>query len=158
GRLQVLGPLASALAGQRDSALRVAWLDGRAASLDAGTIAAYLVIALAETLRSSRPGSGWQRTTFVLGAGRLPAEGLDRLSAAAELAGTGLLLGYRSIPAHVRDRLGRGDSAVAFMRLGNAADARLAADQIGTEHRFVVSQLTDTVGASVSDTAGDSAT
>jgi hypothetical protein len=42
------------------------------------------------------------------------------------------------------------------MRLGNAADARLAAEQIGTEHRFVISQLTDTVGASISHTAGGS--
>jgi hypothetical protein len=40
------------------------------------------------------------------------------------------------------------------MRLGNAADARAASEQIGTEHRFVVAQLTDTVGSSVSDTAG----
>ena len=38
------------------------------------------------------------------------------------------------------------------MRLGNADDARAAAEQIGTEYRFVVSQLTDTVGASLTDT------
>jgi uncharacterized protein (DUF1697 family) len=42
------------------------------------------------------------------------------------------------------------------MRLGNAEDAKVAAEQIGTQHRFVLSQFTDTVGASVSDTAGDS--
>ena len=157
-RLQVLSPLATGLDSEPASALRVAWLDDRAASLDTGTIAAYLVIALAESLRHSKPGARWQQAMFVLGAERLPAEVLDRLSDAAELTGTGLLLGYRSIPAHVRDRLGRSDSAVAFMRLGNAADARLAAEQIGTEHRFVISQLTDSVGASVSDTAGHSAT
>jgi hypothetical protein len=40
------------------------------------------------------------------------------------------------------------------MRLGNAEDARVASEQIGTEHRFVLSQLTDTVGASVTDTSG----
>jgi hypothetical protein len=158
GRLGALSPLASALVSRPASALRVAWLDGRAASLDAGTLAAYLVIALAEALRQSWPEPGWQQAVFVLGAERLPADVLDRLSDAAEVTGTGLLLGYRSIPPHVRDRLGRGDSAVAFMRLGNAADALLAAEQIGTEHRFVISQLTETVGASMSDTAGGSAT
>ena len=136
----------------------MACLDGRASALDTGTLAAYLVIALAEVLRQSSPGAGWQQAVFVLGAERLPADVLDRLSDSAELTGTGLVLGYRSLPTHVRDRLGRGDAAVAFMRLGNAADARLAADQIGTEHRFVISQLTDTVGASVSDTVGGSAT
>jgi hypothetical protein len=158
GRLLALSPLASGLVRQAASALRVAWLDGRAAPLESDTIAAYLVIALAETLRQSRPGTSWEQAVFVLGAERLPPDVLDRLCDAAALTGTGLLLGYRSIPAHVRDRLGRGDSAVAFMRLGNAADARLAAEQIGIEHRFVVSQLTDTVGASVTDTTGGSLT
>ena len=44
------------------------------------------------------------------------------------------------------------------MRLGNAEDARLAAEQIGTEHRFVLSQLTDSVGSSVTGTVGESYT
>jgi hypothetical protein len=58
----------------------------------------------------------------------------------------------------VRERLGRGDAAVGFMRLGNAEDARIAAEQIGTEHRFLVSQLTDTVGTTLTDTVGGSYT
>ncbi len=58
----------------------------------------------------------------------------------------------------MRERLGRGNAAVAFMRLGNADDAKAASEQIGTEHRFVVSQLTDTVGDSVSDTGSSSYT
>jgi hypothetical protein len=58
----------------------------------------------------------------------------------------------------VRERLGRGSAAVAFMRLGNAEDARAAAEQIGAEHRFVISQLTDTIGTSLTDTAGGSYT
>ena len=158
GRLLALSPLASGVDRQPASALRVAWLDSRAAPLESDTLAAYLVIALAETLRQSRPGASWAQAVFVLGAERLPPDVLDRLCDTAALTGTGLLLGYRSIPAHVRDRLGRGESAVAFMRLGNAADARVAAEQIGTEHRFVVSQLTDTIGASVNDTSGGSLT
>ena len=44
------------------------------------------------------------------------------------------------------------------MRLGNAQDAKVASEQIGTEHRFVLSQLTETVGTSVTDTGGDSYT
>src|ERR1700746_2971986 len=44
------------------------------------------------------------------------------------------------------------------MRLGNAEDARVASEQIGAEHRFVVSQLTDTIGESLTDTEGDSYT
>ncbi|MEP7025365.1 MAG: hypothetical protein ABJB47_16525, partial [Actinomycetota bacterium] len=45
-----------------------------------------------------------------------------------------------------------------FMRLGNVDDAKVASEQIGTEHRFVISQLTDTIGTSVTDTGGDSYT
>jgi hypothetical protein len=44
------------------------------------------------------------------------------------------------------------------MRLGNAEDAKAASEQIGSEHRFVLSQFTDTVGASVTGATGDSYT
>ena len=95
---------------------------------------------------------------LVSGAETLRGDVLDRLAGACEASGTGLVLAYRSLPPHVRERLGRGNAAVAFMRLGNADDARAASEQIGTEHRFVVAQLTDTVGSSVSDTAGQAYT
>jgi hypothetical protein len=44
------------------------------------------------------------------------------------------------------------------MRLGNAEDAKAASEQLGTEHRFVLSQLTETVGLSVTDTTTGSYT
>ncbi|MBO0824093.1 MAG: hypothetical protein J2P27_09570 [Actinobacteria bacterium] len=157
-RLQGLSRLATGLVSQPASALRVVLLDGGAAAVANEAIAAYLAVGLTAVLRQSRPATSWQQTVVLLGAERLPADVLDRLCDAAETIGTGLVLGYRSIPAHVRDRIGRGNGAVAFMRLGNATDARLAAEQIGTEHRFVISQLTETVGTSVSDTVGGSAT
>jgi hypothetical protein len=68
------------------------------------------------------------------------------------------VLAYRSIPPPVAQRLGRGNAALAVMRLGNAEDARAASEQIGAQHRFVLSQFTDTVGAAVTDTTGDSYT
>jgi hypothetical protein len=157
-RLQVLEPLATDLASKPPSRLKVAWLDRRAAATGNGVIAAYLAVALTALLRQAPPGRRWQQTLCLLGAERLGGDVLDRLCDATEIAGAGLVLAYRTIPAHVRERLGRGDAAVGFMRLGNAEDARLAAEQIGTEHRFVISQLTDTVGASVTDTTGVSYT
>ena len=157
-RLQVLAPLATNLASRPPSRLKVAWLDRRAAATGNGVIAAYLATALTALLRQAPLGRRWQQTLCVLGAERLGGDVLDRLCDATEIAGAGLVLAYRTIPAHVRERLGRGDAAVGFMRLGNAEDARVAAEQIGTEHRFVISQLTDTVGASVTDTIGESYT
>ncbi len=97
----------------------------------------------------------WAHTVFLLGADRLAGDVLDRLTDACEAARTGLVLAYRTIPAGVRARLGRGNAALAFMRLGNSDDAKVASELIGTEHRFVIGQLTDTVGASVTGTWGD---
>jgi hypothetical protein len=62
------------------------------------------------------------------------------------------------MPPHVRQRVGRGNAAVAFMRLGNSEDAEAASKQLGMAHRFVLSQLTETIGTSVSDTLGGSYT
>ena len=111
-------------------------------------------MALTHTLRQAPAGPRWQQTLCVLGADKLHADVLDRLIEACEVSGTGLVVGYRSLTAPARERLGRGNAAVAFMRLGNAEEARAASEQIGSEHRFVVSQLTDTVGMSLTDTVG----
>jgi hypothetical protein len=144
------------------SRLRVLSLDRRAGPAGNGMLAGYLAAALSHVLRQARPGrpaaNRWAQTLVVLGAERLPGQLVDRLTDACETSGTGLLIGYRSIPTPVRDRLGRGNTACAFMRLGNHSEARVASDQIGTEHRFVIAQLTDSVGASVTDSTGDSYT
>jgi hypothetical protein len=160
-RLRKLDQLGSAAVKLPPSRLRVAWLDRRSGAVANRVLGTYLTVALAHMLRQA-PAAGttdrWQRTLCVLGAERLSGDVLDRLCDACEVSGTGLVVAHRSLPAHVRDRLGRGNAAVAFMRLGNAQDAKVASEQIGTEHRFVLSQLTDTVGTSVTDTGGDSYT
>ena len=157
-RLRKLERLGSGTSPLPPSRLRVAWLDRRAGALGNRVLGTYLAVTLTHMLRQARSGPRWQQTLCVLGAEKLGPEVLDRLADACEMSGTGLVTGYRSVPGHVRERLGRGNAAVAFMRLGNAEDARAACEQIGTEHRFVISQLTDTVGMSVTDTAGDSYT
>jgi hypothetical protein len=140
------------------SPLRVAAVGQHAGSAEGKVLATYLAVALTHTLRGARAGRPWRHTLFVLGADRLRGDTLDRLSDACESTGTGLVLGYRSVPPHVKQRLGRGNAAVAFMRLGNAEDAKAAAEQLGTEHRFVLSQLTETIGLSVTDTTASSYT
>jgi hypothetical protein len=157
-RLRTLSTLGTSAAGLAPSPLRVLWPDRRASATGNRVLGSYLTVALTEVLRQAPAGRPWQQTFCLLGADRLPGDVLDRLCDAAEAARAGLVLGYRTIPPQVRERLGRGNSALAVMRLGNAEDARAAAEQIGSEHRFVVSQFTDTVGASVTDTAGDSYT
>jgi hypothetical protein len=157
-RLRTLETLGSAPARLPPSRLRVLALDRAAQTGSTQVLGAYVTAALTQLLRRQPRGPAWQHTLLVAGAEKLRGELLDPLSDACEASGTGLVLAYRSLPAHVRDRLGRGNAAVAFMRLGNAGEAKAASEQIGTAHRFVVSQLTDTVGDSVSDTASYSYT
>jgi len=117
-----------------------------------------VTVTLTHLLRQAHPGRPWRHTICVAGAQQLPGELIDRLAGACEATRAGLILAYRSIPPPVAQRLGRGNAALAVMRLGNAEDAKAVSQQIGAQHRFVLSQLTDTVGASVTDTAGDSYT
>jgi hypothetical protein len=157
-QLRKLAALGTGPAPGRRAALRVMALSGQAGVLDGKVLAAYLAVALTQALRQEGRGLPWRHTLFVLGADRLRGEVLDRLSDACESTGTGLVLAYRTIAPHVKERLGRGNATVAFMRLGNAEDARAASEQIGAEHRFVLSQLTETIGRSVTDTSTGSYT
>jgi hypothetical protein len=157
-RLRVLDALAADPVRLAPSPLRVAALDRRSGVIGNRTLGTYLVATLTAMLRQAPAGRPWRHALCLFGAERLGGDVIDRLADACEISRTGLVVGYRSIPATVRERLGRGNAAIAFMRLGNGDDAKAASELIGTEHRFVVGQLTDTVGASVSDTWGDSYT
>jgi hypothetical protein len=141
--------------------LRVIAVDQRAGALSAKLLGSFVITTLTQLVGRLPAGDGpasWRHTLVVLGAERLRDDVLDRLTDACETTRSGLVLAYRSVPAAVRQRIGRGNAAVAFMRLGNAEEAKAASDQIGSEHRFVISQLTETVGTSVTDTAGTSYT
>ncbi|MHB1874879.1 MAG: hypothetical protein ACYCPF_08505 [Streptosporangiaceae bacterium] len=157
-RLRRLDGLGSDLAPLRPSPLRIASLDRSAGPIGNRMLATYLVAAVTHLLRQAPRGPRWAHALALLGAERLADDLVTRLAQACESSGSGLVLGYRSVPAAVRERLGRGNAAVAFMRLGNGTEARAASELIGTEHRLVVSQFTDTVGTSVTDTSGDSYT
>jgi hypothetical protein len=179
-QLRKLAAAGTALVPLPPSPLRVVAVGGRTGAVEGRVLGTYLAAALTHALRgrdgaagvwgggepagvpgvaggrpagrAQRPGRPWRHTLFLLGADRLRGEVLDRLCDACESTGTGLVLACRAIPQHIRQRLGRGNAAVAFMRLGNAEDARAASEQLGTEHRFVLSQLTETIGRSVTDT------
>jgi hypothetical protein len=127
---------------------------------DGAVLATFAAAALARLLRDagSQGVPAWRHTLAIFGAERLRPGVLDRISDACAASGTGLLLAFSTVPPEVRARLGRGNAAVAFMRLGNAEDAKAASEQLGSEHRFTLSQLTETAGASVTDTTGHSYT
>jgi hypothetical protein len=143
------------------SPLRVLAVDPGAGDAQPAVLGTFAVSALARLVRQADPlagGPGWHHSLMVFGADRLRGDVLDRVADACPAAGVGLVLAFRSVSTAVRERLGRGNAAVAFMRLGNAEDAKAASEQLGSEHRFVLSQLTETAGTSVTDTTGTSYT
>ncbi|HEX6470254.1 MAG TPA: hypothetical protein VF069_14245 [Streptosporangiaceae bacterium] len=138
------------------SRLRVVSMDRRAGVLTNRVLGTYVTAALTHRLRASeRAARPWDETLFVCGAEKLRGDVLDRLIDACEATGTGLVLMYRSIPKHVKERLGRGHAAVGFMRLGNAQDARTAAQHIGTRQRLAVAGFTDGVGDAAGASVGE---
>jgi hypothetical protein len=158
-QIRKLAPVASALVRLPHSRLRIIALNRRVSAANAKVFGNFVVTALTHVLSgAAEAGQPWQHTILVLGAERLRDDVLDRLTDMCERSRAGLVLACQSMPPRVRQRIGRGNAAVVFMRLGNAEDAKAASEQIGTEHRFVVSQLTETVGTSVTDTSGVSYT
>jgi hypothetical protein len=146
-KLETLGTQAVRLPPAR---LRVVSMDRQAGVFGNRVLGTYVATALTHILRQS-PASDrpWYHTIIVAGADKLRGDVLDRLMDACETSRTGLVLTYRSLTPTVRERLGRGHAAVAFMRLGNAEDARIASEHVGTEHRLELAQLTETISDSL---------
>ncbi|GAA1280255.1 hypothetical protein Psi02_72940 [Planotetraspora silvatica] len=151
-KLETLGSEAVRLPPAR---LRVVSMDRQAGVFGNRVLGTYVATALTHILRQS-PASErpWYHTIIVAGADKLRGDVLDRLMDACETSRTGLVLTYRSLTPTVRERLGRGHAAVAFMRLGNAEDARVASEHVGTEHRLELAQLTETFSSSVHPPSG----
>jgi hypothetical protein len=153
-RLRELATAGAGLAPLSRGGLRVIALDRRVGAAGSRMLGTYLTAALTHLLPGARSGTAGPHTLFVLGADKLRGDTLDRLSDACQRSATGLVLAYQGIPAHVRPRLGRGNAVVAFMRLAGARDARAASEELGTGHRLVLSQLTETIGGLAGDTVG----
>lgn len=89
-------------------------------------------------------------TLVVAGADELQRRQVERLSDICERRGVRLVLLFR----HLRDASLQvlGSGAVAFMRLGNSEEATRAADFVGRQHTFVLSQLTRSLGGNETHT------
>lgn len=92
-------------------------------------------------------------SVVVAGADELARRHLERLSDACERRGIPLTFLFRRLRETSGEMIGGG--AVAFMRLGNHEDATRAADFIGRDYKFVLSQITKNVGGNESHTESD---
>ena len=78
----------------------------------------------------------------ILGADRLKGPLLDTLAGLAEESSLQLVMLFSHLREDSRDALAAGGAAVAFMRLTDPREAEVAAQFIGKDERFVVSQTT----------------
>jgi hypothetical protein len=81
---------------------------------------------------------------IIVGADDLARRHVERLSDACERRGVLLTLLFRHLREASADLVGGG--AAGFMRLGNHQEAARAADFIGRQHRFVLSEVTVSLG------------
>ena len=99
---------------------------------------------------------------IIVGADDLARRHVERLSDACERRGVLLTMLFRHLREASADLVGGG--AAGFMRLGNHQEAARAADFIGRQHRFVLSEVTASLGGDethtteVSESRGESDT
>lgn len=93
------------------------------------------------------------RTLVVVGADDLPRRHLERLADICGRRDVRLVYLFRHLRAASTQLIGGG--AVAFMRLGNHEEAARAADFIGRHHRFVLTQVTRTLGGEETHGGGE---
>jgi hypothetical protein len=89
----------------------------------------------------------------IMGADDMDHRAIEKLSTLCERHGVRLVLFFSHLRAEAVQTIGGGD--VALMRLGNHHEANQAAEYIGKNHRFVVSQRTRTLGGADTHTLGD---
>ena len=99
------------------------------------------------TLRElqTRHGGGHE-ILVVAGADRIGLDALETMARQARRAGVRLIFMLEHLRDDLQKLLGGSDSVTILMRLGNGAEASVAADFIGRGHKFVLSQLTEQVG------------
>lgn len=110
--------------------------------------------------RRVRQESGPMGSLVLIGADEVNHRAIENLSTLCERRGIRLVLFYAHLREHTLQTIGGGE--VALMRLGNHTEAGQAADFIGKGHKFVLSQLTRTLGGNethtIADTHGESET
>lgn len=110
-----------------------------------------LVRSLLRRMRASNFG-GSGHVLIVAGAEHLGRASLEAVAKQARSRSVRLIYLFERLNEDVRGLLGTSSSTLVVMRLGNGADAAAAADQIGRDHSFKLSQITRQLG--LTDTIG----
>lgn len=97
-----------------------------------------------------------RETLVVAGADQIGLEALEAMARQARRSGVRLIFLLQHLRDDLRKLLGAGGTVTLLMQLGNGEEAAVAAEFIGRGHKFVLSQLTEQVGQTL--TQGSSST
>lgn len=101
-------------------------------------------------LRKGRLAGG-SGLLVVVGADHLGRDALESMARHARTAGVRLVVFLEHLREDIQDTVGGSDSATVLMRLGNSREAAAAAAYIGHEYKFLVNQVTQQSGSTVTD-------
>ncbi|WP_406447082.1 hypothetical protein OG782_00040 [Streptomyces sp. NBC_00876] len=101
-------------------------------------------------LRKGRFAAG-SGLLVVVGADHLGRDALESMSRHARTAGVRLVVFMEHLREDIQDTVGGSDSATVLMRLGNSREAEAAAAYIGRGYKFLVNQVTQQSGSTVTD-------
>jgi hypothetical protein len=87
-----------------------------------------------------------RETLVVAGADQIGLEALEAMARQARRSGVRLIFLIQHLRDDLRKLLGAGGTATLLMQLGNGEEAAAAAEFIGRGHKFVMSQLTEQIG------------
>lgn len=102
----------------------------------------------------SRQATG-RETLVVAGADQIGLEALEAMARQARRSGVRLIFLIQHLRDDLRKLLGAGGTVTLLMQLGNGEEAAAAAEFIGRGHRFVLSQLTEQVGRTLTQGTAD---
>jgi hypothetical protein len=94
---------------------------------------------------------------MVAGSDSLDLESLESMARQSRRGGVRLVLFMEKLRDELTHLVGRSGSATIFMRLGNADEARVAAEHVGRGHKLVLSALTSQIGDSFTQGSAESA-
>ncbi len=112
-----------------------------------------LVQLLIRSFRSVTGRAAGSEVYLVAGADAIERRYLEQLSDLSHRRGVRLIYMFSQLRDDTGEMLGGGGSAAAFMRLGNPAQAERAANYIGKEYKFELSQLTHSTSNSTTHTS-----
>ncbi len=139
-----------------DSDLTLVELTAEGDLLDKRALAAVTVQVLQKHhARRRRANAELPSHILVVGADSIGPSALQRLSRFAADSGVQVTYFFESLQSPGADIIGSGDAVQLFMRLGVRKDAERAADHVGRQRKFVLSQLSTSESDSVSETYGE---